>query len=83
MKTGYYLSQAEIDAISEPNVRTAIDKEEVDVETLVVVLAKASNEGGAGGSLPTGGIAGQLLVKQSAISGDALWEPLILTGGSA
>ena len=83
MKTAYYLSQVEIDAVRSPEVRAAIDREEVDVETLVVELTKASNVEGAGGSLPSGGTRGQLLVKQSNTNGDALWEPLVLTGGSA
>jgi len=34
----------------------------------------ASSTGTGGGGLPAGGTAGQILVKQSAVDGDAAWE---------
>lgn len=61
---------------SEIDFREAVARMISDYPTLTA-------SGGGGGSLPDGGTTGQLLVKQSAVNGDALWENLILTGGDA
>ena len=56
----------------------------MDFTTLFWKLATTATDGvGGGGALPSGGIEGQLLVKQSAVNGDAAWEDLILSGGGA
>ena len=84
MKPLFYLAQNEIDAIPIASVRAYADQPVIDFATLFWKLATTATDGvGGGGSLPSGGISGQLLVKQSAISGDALWEDLILSAGGA
>ena len=84
MKPLFYLTQNEIDAIPIASVRAFADQPIVDFTTLFWKLATTATDGaGGGGSLPSGGIEGQLLVKQSAVNGDALWEDLILSAGGA
>ena len=52
-------------------------------EYSVLSSYEALTTGGTGGALPIGGIEGQLLIKQSSVSGDADWETLVLSGGGA
>ena len=85
MKPILYLEQTEIDAIPIDSVRTYADQPDIDAKVLLMQIALAATDGvgGGGGSLPSGGIRGQLLVKQSAVNGAALWEDLILSAGGA
>ena len=84
MKPLFYLAQNEIDAIPIAAVRAYADQPVIDFTTLLWTIATTATDGaGGGGSLPSGGIEGQLLVKQSATNGDALWEDLILSAGGA
>jgi hypothetical protein len=79
----YGKDQTAIDTLPTGAVKDAVG-DGTDIEFKMVMVEKLfepSNSSGTG--LPVGGSTGQLLVKQSATSGDADWENLILTGGGA
>ena len=82
MKPLFYLAQNEIDAIPIASVRAYADQPVIDFATLFWKLATTATDGvGGGGGVPDGGLAGQLIVKQSVTNGDAAWESLVLSGG--
>jgi hypothetical protein len=79
----YGKDQTAIDTLPAGAVKTEIGNgSDMDFKTVMVEkLFEPSNS--SGGGLPAGGTRGQLIVKQSGTSGDALWENLKLTGGGA
>jgi hypothetical protein len=79
----YGKDQTAIDALPNGSVKTEIG-DGTDIEFKKVMVEKLFEPSNStGGGLPTGGTRGQLIVKQSGTSGDALWENLKLTGGGA
>jgi hypothetical protein len=79
----YGKNQTAIDTLPTGEVKSAIG-DGTDIEFKMVMVEKLFEpSNSSGGGLPSGGTRGQLIVKQSGTSGDALWENLILTGGGA
>jgi hypothetical protein len=63
---------------------TSLTYDEMDANFLGLDQDLAALESSAGGSaLPSGGTAGQLLVKKSSDAGDAAWENFVFDGGAA
>ena len=84
----YEFTQTKVDTLSPGVLKSYLDgntNSEIDFVEMVwsTVEDLPSLGGGGSGSLPNGGILGQLLVKQSVANGDALWEDLILSAGGA
>ena len=83
MKSLNFATQPQIDAIPIPSVRAYADQPDINAHVLLWELVTTATDGvgGAGGGVPDGGLAGQLIVKQSVTNGDAAWESLVLSGG--